>query len=173
MKRIFIFLWLILFTLCSWALSKIKTYSMQTEPFIHVDGDVFITEPLPERVTDAPLVAQNREIGTIYYRRMMDRILEHPSIRLPDYIGKGLKEESVASYNMGFFGGTDLDFIHRYCREVFRFMEENRMYDPTIVFFNDNGNLGMISRSTSYVRSFFVNKKYFVNKKFGDMRNVH
>lgn len=113
-----------------WALSKIKTYSMQTEPFIHIDGDVFITEPLPERVTDAPLVAQNREIGTIYYRRMMDRILEHPAIRLPDYINKGLREESVASYNMGFFGGTDLGFIHRYCREVFGFMEENRMNDP-------------------------------------------
>ena len=113
-----------------WALSKIKTYSMQTEPFIHVDGDVFITEPLPGRVMNAPLLAQNREIGTIYYRHMMDRILAHKDIRLPDYIDRGLREESVASYNMGFFGGTGLDFIHRYCREVFRFMEENRMNDP-------------------------------------------
>ena len=112
-----------------WALSKIKTYSLQTEPFLHIDGDVFITEPLPESVGKAPLVTQNREIGTIYYRRMMDRILEHPEIRLPDYIDKGLREDSVASYNMGFFGGTDLDFIHRYCQEVFHFMDENRMND--------------------------------------------
>jgi hypothetical protein len=114
-----------------WALSKIKTYSMQSSPFIHVDGDVFITEPLPKRVENAPLVAQNREIGTIYYRRMMDRILEHRDIRLPEYIDKGLREESIASYNMGFLGATDLDFIRRYCQEVFRFMEENRMNDAS------------------------------------------
>lgn len=42
-----------------------------------------------------------------------------------------MHEESVVSYNMGFLGGTDLDFIHRYCQEVFGFMEKNRMNDPT------------------------------------------
>lgn len=114
-----------------WALAKIKTYSIQTRPFIHIDGDVFITEPLPKRIEDAPLVAQNREIGTIYYRRMMDNILKHKDIHLPEYIDKGLREDSIASYNMGFFGGTDLDFIHRYCQEVFEFMEENRMNDAS------------------------------------------
>ena len=113
-----------------WALAKIKTYSLQTKPFLHVDGDIYVPRPLPENVLSAPLIAQNREIGTIYYRRMMERILSHPEIQLPDYIRKGLEEESIASYNMGFFGGSDLNFIHRYCDEVFRFMEENRMNDP-------------------------------------------
>ena len=60
---------------------------------------------------------------------MMDRILSYPEIKLPYYIEQGLREESIASYNMGFFGGSDLYFIHRYCDEVFRFMEENRMND--------------------------------------------
>ena len=112
-----------------WALAKIKTYSLQTKPFLHVDGDIYVPHPLPEDVLAAPLIAQNREIGTVYYRRMMDRILSHPDIKLPDYIEQGLREESIASYNMGFFGGRDLDFIHRYCDEVFRFMEKNRMND--------------------------------------------
>lgn len=113
-----------------WALAKIKTYSLQTKPFLHVDGDIYVPHPLPEDVFAAPLIAQNREIGTIYYRRMMDRILSHSEIKLPDYIEQGLREESIASYNMGFFGGSDLGFIHDFCKEVFRFMEENRMNDP-------------------------------------------
>ena len=114
-----------------WALAKIKTYSLQTKPFLHVDGDVYVSQPFSEEILTAPLVAQNREIGTRYYRAMMDRLLKYSSLLLPEYIEKGMHEESVVSYNMGFLGGTDLDFIHRYCQEVFGFMEKNRMNDPT------------------------------------------
>lgn len=72
-----------------WALSKIKTYSLQTEPFLHIDGDIYLPRPLPERVLNAPLVAQNREVGTKYYRQMMDEgVLKFPSIKLPEYIKK-------------------------------------------------------------------------------------
>ena len=113
-----------------WALSKIKTYSLQTKPFLHVDGDVYVPHPILEDIFHAPLVAQNREIGTRYYRAMMDRLLKYSSLWLPEYIEKGLHEESVVSYNMGFLGGTDLDFIRRYCQEVFGFMDKNRMNDP-------------------------------------------
>ena len=112
-----------------WALSKIKTYSLQTEPFLHIDGDIYLPRPLPERVLNAPLVAQNREIGTGYYKNMMNRILEFPDIHLPNYIVNGLSEESIASYNMGIFGGNNTLFINDYCREVFSFMDENSMND--------------------------------------------
>lgn len=116
-----------------WALSKIKTYSLQTEPFLHIDGDIYLPRPLPERVLNAPLVAQNREVGTKYYRQMMDEgVLKFPSIKLPEYIEKGLRENSIASYNMGFFGGTDISFIQKYCNEVFQFMETNRMNDKGV-----------------------------------------
>ena len=91
-----------------WALAKIKTYSLQTKPFLHVDGDVYVSQPFSEEILTAPLVAQNREIGTIYYRRMMERILSHPTIVISDNIKKRLDEESIASYNMGMFGGSDI-----------------------------------------------------------------
>lgn len=112
-----------------WAYAKIKTYSMQTKPFLHVDGDVFLTQPIPEGIISAPLIAQNREIGTMYYKYMMDRILQEPAIKLPQYIEDGLKEESISSHNMGLFGGSDLQFIHQYCQEVIRFMDDNKMND--------------------------------------------
>jgi hypothetical protein len=112
-----------------WAYAKIKTYSMQTKPFIHVDGDVYLPHPIPEDIANAPLIAQNREIGTEYYRSIIDRLLIYPEIILPEYVQKGLSEQSVPSYNMGLFGGCDLDFIQRYCKEVEEFMSTNGMND--------------------------------------------
>lgn len=112
-----------------WAYAKIKTYSMQTEPFLHVDGDIYVPRPLSLEALSAPLVAQNREIGTVYYRRMMENVQRHEDITLPAYITEALRAESVASYNMGMFGGHDLSFIHRYCQEAFSFLERNHMND--------------------------------------------
>lgn len=114
-----------------WAYAKIKTYSLQTKPFLHIDGDVYLPKPIPEEVISAPLIAQNREIGTVYYKRMMDRILLEPAIKLPTYIEEALRRESIASYNMGVFGGSDLEFIHHFCAEAASFMEKNGMNDST------------------------------------------
>ncbi|MGN0233788.1 MAG: DUF6734 family protein, partial [Bacteroidaceae bacterium] len=111
---------------------KIKTYSMQTEPFLHVDGDIYAPVPFPKGALSAPLVAQNREIGTVYYRRMMDNVLRCQEIELPSYITEALHEESVASYNMGMFGGSDIDFIRRYCHEAISFLGRNRMNDRSL-----------------------------------------
>lgn len=114
-----------------WALAKIMTYSLQEEPFIHVDGDVYLPNPIAEEVANSPLVAQNREIGTAYYKRMMDNIVSYPEIQLPPVAQKGLESDSLSSYNMGIFGGTDLDFIHRYCQTAIQFIESNGINDNT------------------------------------------
>ena len=112
-----------------WAYAKIKTYSMQTKPFLHIDGDVYLPHPIPEDIANAPLVAQNREIGTRYYRSMIDHLLGYPEIVLPEFLQRGLAVQSVPSYNMGIFGGSDLDFIHRYCKEAEDFLQVNNMND--------------------------------------------
>ena len=124
-----------------WAYAKVKTYSMQAEPFLHIDGDVYFPKPLPRELLDAPLVAQNREIGTAYYQGMMDRVLSHPEFKLPPFIRETLDNGTMASYNMGIFGGCDLDFIHRYCQEVFSFFETNRMNDPSVEYSNEECNV--------------------------------
>lgn len=115
-----------------WAIAKIKTYTLQVEPFIHVDGDIYIPNPLPDDILKAGLVAQNREIGTKYYRRMVDRMLSFGTIKLPRYIEQGLEEESISSYNMGIFGGNDVDFIHEYCDEALRFVRDNDINNASL-----------------------------------------
>lgn len=34
-----------------WALAKIRTYAIQTEPFLHVDGDIYAPVPFSKEVT--------------------------------------------------------------------------------------------------------------------------
>ena len=113
-----------------WALAKVKTYSLQTEAFLHVDGDVFLSHPFSEEVLQANLVAQNKEIGTAYYRKFVDQLLAYQGLWLPSPVEKRLHDISVPSYNMGLFGGKDLDFIQKYCNLVFDFFEKNDLYNP-------------------------------------------
>lgn len=109
-----------------WAYAKIKTYSMQTKPFIHVDGDVYLPQPILEDIANAPLIAQNKEIGTDYYKQMMEKIIQPSSINMSDYLSDGIKEESVSSYNMGIFGGSNLAFIKKYCEEAQKLCNTNK-----------------------------------------------
>lgn len=114
-----------------WAYAKIKTYSLQEKPFIHIDGDIYIPKPFPKEFLQAPLIAQNREIGTVYYREMMNRVFDHSGIRIPQFIVNGIREDSIASYNMGVFGGNDLEFIWDYCKKAFAFVEDNHLNDSS------------------------------------------
>ena len=72
------------------------------------------------------------EIGTSYYRRMMDAFLKHQNISISDFLRKGWEEQSISSYSMGVFGGEDLDFIRRYC------LEENSNLIINVSSFNVN-----------------------------------
>ena len=43
-----------------WAFPKIMAYAAQTEPFIHIDCDVILWEPLSEELTSKDLFFQNK-----------------------------------------------------------------------------------------------------------------
>lgn len=112
-----------------WALAKIKTYSLQTEPFIHVDGDVYLSKPIPREVEEVSLVVQNKERSTDYYKNMVERILNVKTLYIDNKVLSQIKKGIIPSYNMGIFGGRDLDFIHEYCNKVFEFIDVNQMND--------------------------------------------
>ena len=111
-----------------WAYPKMLTYSLQQEPFIHVDGDVFLPFRLNPGIESAGLIAQNREKGSDYYKSIMNDVLRRNLI-LPGYLREALMRESIPSYNAGVLGGNDLYFLHEYCQIAFRIMEENRLLE--------------------------------------------
>ena len=55
-----------------WALPKIFTYSLQTEPFIHADGDVYIWRKFDNHFEQSPLIAQHLENSFAYYKEALD-----------------------------------------------------------------------------------------------------
>ena len=110
---------------CHWALAKVRAYSLQTEPFLHIDGDIYLTQPLPPSIAEAGLIAQNKERCTEYYRGMISRFLSVDGLKLAPQFAETLKSDNVPSYNLGFCGGNDLDFFGRFCGEVEKFFWDN------------------------------------------------
>ena len=107
-----------------WALAKIKAYSIQEEPFVHVDGDVFVWEPIETSLKDKELIVQNREVTSDYYRKMWNAI--RPALKeIPSFMMSFDQNKSNAAFNMGIFGGNDIEFIKEYCKESFCFVDNN------------------------------------------------
>jgi hypothetical protein len=108
-----------------WALGKIYAYSIQKEPFIHADGDVFMWEGLHEKVKNAPLYVQSLEVNMPVYHAHFAEVLNAFEY-IPEVL-KNLKpnEDTLTAINAGLFGGHDLDFIQEYTKMAFKFVDEN------------------------------------------------
>ena len=107
-----------------WALAKIKTYSLQEEPFIHVDGDVFIWDKLPDNLYEAPLIAQNLERATDYYGGKMKELGDE-LLFMPPGLNLDVINMDLCSCNAGIIGGSDLAFFKRYSGMAFEMVNKN------------------------------------------------
>lgn len=107
-----------------WAIAKIRTFQLQKEPFIHVDGDVYVWESLSIKFEKSNLVAQNLEITTDYYRKGWESIhgqLDFLPTEMHNYNSK------ISNYacNMGIVGGNNLDFFKNYTNKSIDFVNKN------------------------------------------------
>ena len=120
-----------------WATAKIYTYSLQDEPFLHVDGDVFIFEPFPEKLMQAGLITQNLEVTTSYYRNMWSKISPHLKF-MPSEMQDFHNEVNNLAHNMGIFGGNDIDFLKEYNNKSLEFVYKNKSVWDKINLHNFN-----------------------------------
>ncbi len=107
-----------------WALPKVLTYSKQKEPFIHVDGDVFIWDKFRDTLVNSRLIAQNLEVGTSCYKRLFEPILKNLTY-VPDIFRENLFAMQPKAYNAGILGGNDLDLLQEYSKESIKFVDMN------------------------------------------------
>jgi hypothetical protein len=117
-----------------WAYGKMIAYTMQTEPFVHVDNDVFIRQPLPDRVLNARLCFQSKEqMDVLEYnwynvlRPCWGKAVIRPQVVVEN-------EVTDFAYNCGICGGHDLEFFKEW-RKIsteYIFAPENQR-----VFFDD------------------------------------
>ena len=108
-----------------WAYPKLYVYSLQTGPFIHVDGDAFFWEPLGNELFNKPLIAQNMEVNEQYYRAVIQQ-MSGCDLLLPETLSAYIKSGMpLAAYNAGIIGGRDVDFFRAYTAEAFNFLQTN------------------------------------------------
>lgn len=120
-----------------WAISKIKVYEMQNEPFLHIDGDVFVWNSLEDKFKNAALITQNLEITADCYIKMWNEISPNLSY-MPIEIENYHKHTKNFACNMGVVGGNDIDFFKEYTKRSIDFVDKNRSSLPESNFHNFN-----------------------------------
>jgi hypothetical protein len=111
-----------------WALGKIYAYSIQDEPFIHVDGDIFIWGRFSDEIESADLIAQHEEDSYEFSNTYYDGLLNADLDSYPKAIlqFRNSVTTNIMQANAGILGGNDINFIQRYCKEAFKFVDENK-----------------------------------------------
>lgn len=108
-----------------WALPKLWTYSMQKEPFLHVDGDVFLFNRIDENILNNDVVGQNIEIATDYYTETQKEIEEH-FLFIPDLVRREFETRiPIRAINAGVLGGNDIQLFKDYTKEAFEYINKN------------------------------------------------
>lgn len=112
-----------------WALPKIYTYSLQQQPFLHIDGDVFLFEPLPPVLLKGELIAQNEEVATDkYYKPTQLELMRHFSF-FPPCVKKDFESGiSIKAHNAGLIGGSHIPFFREYTDWAFAYIQKNEKH---------------------------------------------
>jgi hypothetical protein len=105
-------------------LKKLRAYSQPQSPFLHIDGDAFLFEPLPAALLTAPLVAQNYEYNHPCYEEIYT-IIKANFLYLPTWLHPNARGY-ISAANTGLVGGQDWSFYQALEQEVLYFLEQNR-----------------------------------------------
>lgn len=103
----------------NWALGKLYAYkflAQKREPFLHIDYDVFLMEPIQKQYETAKVLVQSQEVTAFknyQLKKFYDNIGENTDFTEPD--------STHIAYNMGIFGGTEYDFIEEYAQKAIDF----------------------------------------------------
>lgn len=113
-----------------WAYGKLLAYNLQTEPFVHLDNDVFLWDPLPKKILNARLCFQSHEpfhLPGYKYYGMLKKCWDKAPVR-PQIIVDNPVDDFA--YNCGICGGHDLDLFKEWikCSEEYIFAPENQEY---------------------------------------------
>ena len=113
-----------------WSLGKIYACKLQKEPFIHIDIDVILFKPLPDKFLKSDAAFQNLETESqkYWYKWLLDHA-EKKYTSKP----KWFDTEKVKAYNCGVIAFNKLDVIQEWWTEslnYIKFLDESKFnYD--------------------------------------------
>ncbi len=163
------------------SLAKIRTYSLQEEPFIHVDGDLFIWKPLPDALLNAGLLSSNLEVNLFFNREILDDVEKH-FVNIPGHLKGVNSNENIFSSNAGIVGGSNHAFIKEYCDCAFQFVESNqanlsKIKVSNLNFLIEQVSLFYLAKERGVSTSYFMDEPvvhplYQDYLRFADVPNV-
>jgi hypothetical protein len=105
-----------------WVLGKLVAYNIQDRPFLHLDTDVFLWNPLPPRLLQAQLFAQHPEYPGAHPTHCfggpheIEQSFAAVGLELPAewHWARSQDDAFFPQENCGIFGGTNIEFIRYY-----------------------------------------------------------
>ena len=107
----------------NWALGKLFSYKILSEQnieFAHIDYDVFLWKPFPQRIINSEVFVQSIEQNS-YITYNLDIFDKYSAHR---HNIKTISKNDI-SYNMGIFGGKNLKFINDYANSAIQLTFDN------------------------------------------------
>jgi lipopolysaccharide biosynthesis glycosyltransferase len=107
---------------------KLYTYSLQCEPFVHLDYDLYLLKPLPYSFQNMPVVVQCEElfIHTDIYSWGINFINSNNNNVPPAFsYSKNIPYQEQKAYNMGLIGGQNHKDIARFGTEALQLIRDN------------------------------------------------
>jgi hypothetical protein len=104
-----------------WALGKLVAYSLQDQPFIHLDSDVFLWKELPRHLLRAPVIAQYAEgfydQDPHYRPQDIEWAFAQQATKLPmEWEWTRSNRRHFPAANCGILGGSHLKFLRYYAQ---------------------------------------------------------
>lgn len=121
-----------------WALSKVYTYSLQTEPFIHIDGDFIFWNKID---IEKNMLFQNLEIDLDFYQDTYELLSNKKNNLINCSFTQCLdKQFNNNAANLGIFGGYQVSFIKQYATDVLDFIKKNNIHIDLFITESKNMN---------------------------------
>ncbi|MGY6744494.1 MAG: DUF6734 family protein [Cecembia sp.] len=109
-----------------WVTKKIYSYTLHEEPFLNVDGDVYIFKPFPDNLFSGQLIAQNIEQGFDYYKELV-QLVQNTFDFMPSFFSPSFNQDKTLNgSNAGVIGGQHFSFFKLYFEKVRDFTDLNK-----------------------------------------------
>jgi hypothetical protein len=143
-------------------LGKIKTYAKQTEPFLHIDGDVVFRDYFPSSLPN--LYGQHYSCWLYsMYQNALILLFNNNFQGVPEEFKQlnilNMKKSDFSYLNAGVFGGTDLKLIKECADKTLLFFENDvnkklldDLFDnfPVLTFYADNFKSSIFTQTAMF-----------------------
>ncbi|WP_027394053.1 DUF6734 family protein [Aquimarina latercula] len=115
-----------------WAFGKLVTCAEQSEPFIHLDNDIFIWDKIPYDINHYDIIAQNIETNFPGYAKTFKYMLANFDFIPNELISNYYKNGKILAHNAGFIGGKNNDYFKQLYTTAKSLIEKNQHHFPQI-----------------------------------------